>query len=113
MSTSTIAQLKKQCKDLKIKGYSKLSKKQMILLLENHKNENHKNENHEKNDNNYKKENHDKNDKIESNQDPFLNQYTVGDNLELLQKIASESVDLVYMDPPYNTGRDFYYFQDK
>ena len=24
-----------------------------------------------------------------------------------------ESVDLIYFDPPYNTGRDFYNFNDK
>lgn len=42
-----------------------------------------------------------------------MNQYMVGDNLDLLQGIPDQSIDLVYMDPPYNTGRDFFYFQDK
>jgi site-specific DNA-methyltransferase (adenine-specific) len=28
-----------------------------------------------------------------------------GDNLELLPRIADESVDLIYIDPPFNTGR--------
>ena len=28
-----------------------------------------------------------------------------GDNLPLLKKIASESVSLIYVDPPFNTGR--------
>jgi DNA modification methylase len=41
------------------------------------------------------------------------NAFIVGDNLALLATLASESVDMVYMDPPYNTGRDFHYFQDK
>ena len=39
--------------------------------------------------------------------------FKIGDNLELLKKLISESIDMIYMDPPYNTGRDFYYFQDK
>jgi len=30
-----------------------------------------------------------------------------GDNLEILRRyIENESVDLVYLDPPYNTGND-------
>lgn len=28
-----------------------------------------------------------------------------GDNLSVLQEIASESVDLIYIDPPFNTGK--------
>ena len=39
--------------------------------------------------------------------------YRVGDNLELLKELDTESIDMIYMDPPYNTGRNFYYFQDK
>ena len=39
--------------------------------------------------------------------------FLVGDNLELLKDLATESVDLIYMDPPYNTGRNFYYFEDR
>jgi DNA modification methylase len=42
-----------------------------------------------------------------------MDTYTTGDNLELLRGLAAESVDLVYMDPPYNTGRNFYYFDDR
>lgn len=41
------------------------------------------------------------------------NQFIVGDNLTLLQAIPAESVDMIYMDPPYNTGRNFHYFQDR
>ena len=44
---------------------------------------------------------------------PFTNMYTVGDNISLLKGISNESIDMIYMDPPYNTGRNFYYFQDK
>ena len=42
-----------------------------------------------------------------------MNKYIVGDNLELLKVTETESVDLVYLDPPYNTGRDFGDFIDK
>ena len=40
-------------------------------------------------------------------------QFLVGNNLEILKSLPDESVDLAYMDPPYNTGRDFGEFQDK
>jgi len=29
-----------------------------------------------------------------------------GDNLAILQSIANESIDLIYIDPPFNTGRE-------
>ena len=38
--------------------------------------------------------------------------FTIGDNLELLKNVSDSSIQLVYMDPPYNTGRDFHYFND-
>lgn len=43
----------------------------------------------------------------------FLNNYIVDDNLESLKKLPEESVDLIYFDPPYNTGRNFFDFDDK
>jgi DNA modification methylase len=42
-----------------------------------------------------------------------LNQYHVGDNKEYLPKIEDNSVDFIYIDPPYSTGRDFGDFVDK
>ena len=33
------------------------------------------------------------------------NKVFLGDNLAILQSLASESVDLIYIDPPFNTGR--------
>ena len=42
-----------------------------------------------------------------------LNNYIVGDNLAILKTIDDNSIDLVYFDPPYNTGRHFYNFDDK
>lgn len=43
----------------------------------------------------------------------MLNEYSIGDSRELLKKVKSSSVDLIYIDPPYCTGRDFYHFNDK
>ena len=43
----------------------------------------------------------------------ILNQYTVGNSLELLSNVDDNTVDLIYIDPPYCTGRDFYHFNDK
>ena len=42
-----------------------------------------------------------------------MNSYNVGDNLLLLKEMESESIDLIYFDPPYNTGRNFFNFNDK
>jgi DNA modification methylase len=41
------------------------------------------------------------------------NYYEVGDNIDLLKKLKNESINLIYFDPPYNTGRNFYNFNDK
>lgn len=42
-----------------------------------------------------------------------LNTYYIDDNLQLLKKLDNNSIDLIYFDPPYNTGRNFYDFNDK
>tara|TARA_B110000967_G_C18879245_1_gene560069 strand:+ start:1187 stop:2269 length:1083 start_codon:yes stop_codon:yes gene_type:complete len=41
------------------------------------------------------------------------NQFMVGDNIELLKQISDDSIDLIYFDPPYNTGRNFFDFDDR
>ena len=44
--------------------------------------------------------------------DDTNNLYIEGDNLEvlkILQKSYSDKVKLIYVDPPYNTGKDFVY----
>tara|TARA_B100001173_G_scaffold296129_1_gene291526 strand:- start:1876 stop:2841 length:966 start_codon:yes stop_codon:yes gene_type:complete len=41
------------------------------------------------------------------------NKYYIGDNLLLLKNISNSSIDLIYFDPPYNTGRNFFNFNDK
>ncbi len=40
------------------------------------------------------------------------NTFVEGDNLDVLRCLPSGSVDLVYIDPPYNTGNDFAYRDD-
>ena len=42
------------------------------------------------------------------------NLFVEGDNLDVLRAMAAagERVDLVYVDPPYNTGHDFAYRDD-
>jgi DNA modification methylase len=41
-----------------------------------------------------------------------MNEYVVGNSLEELKKLQDDSVNLIYADPPYNTGRDFGDFTD-
>ena len=45
---------------------------------------------------------------------PPWNTFVEGDNLDVLPTVAAEfgEVDLVYIDPPYNTGNDFAYADD-
>ena len=43
----------------------------------------------------------------------LCNTYHVGDNAILLSNIPNNSLDLIYFDPPYNTGRNFFDFDDK
>ena len=40
---------------------------------------------------------------------PAWNTFLEGDNLEVMGSLAPGTVDLVYADPPYNTGNDFAY----
>ena len=51
---------------------------------------------------------------VEDKKDEIINNnYYIGDNIALLNKLNDETVDLIYFDPPYNTGRHFYDFDDK
>lgn len=43
----------------------------------------------------------------------IINNFYVGDNLELMKEISDESIQLIYTDPPYNSGRNFGDFMDK
>ena len=39
------------------------------------------------------------------NERPMENKIIFGDNLSILKNLPSESVDLIYIDPPFNTGK--------
>jgi DNA modification methylase len=82
-------QLFLKCVELDIKNYKYKNKKELIKLIEDKENEN---ENENENDD---------------------NKYIVGDNLSLLKDLNENSIDFIYFDPPYNTGRHFYDFDDK
>lgn len=92
-SKMTRSELIAICKDKKVKGlklYSSKKKLELIALLSPTENTN-----------------------IQTNEELQKNNFYVGDNVELLKKIKSETIDMIYLDPPYNTGRNFYYFEDK
>jgi DNA modification methylase len=93
-SLKTRNELIKICKEKNIKGYSSKQKKQLIdLLIEN--------------DNNIVIS-------IDNIQDELQkNSFYIGDNIDLFKKIKNETIDMIYLDPPYNTGRNFYYFKDR
>ncbi|MFT4968007.1 MAG: DNA modification methylase [Candidatus Deianiraeaceae bacterium] len=37
----------------------------------------------------------------------MLNQLLYGDNLEVMRKMQSESIDLMYLDPHFNSNRNY------
>jgi DNA modification methylase len=37
----------------------------------------------------------------------MLNQLLYGDNLEVMRRMKSESIDLIYLDPPFNSNRSY------
>jgi DNA modification methylase len=37
----------------------------------------------------------------------FMNSLMLGDNLEMLKRVDSESVDLIYLDPPFFSNRNY------
>ena len=41
------------------------------------------------------------------------NKYYIEDNINLLKIIEKNSINMIYFDPPYNTWRHFYNFNDK
>ena len=44
--------------------------------------------------------------------DPVTNTFCEGDNLAVLARLDAASYDLIYIDPPYNTGNGFAYLDD-
>lgn len=41
------------------------------------------------------------------------NKLHLGDNLDIMKSLLDESIDLIYADPPFNTGRDWVEFDDR
>ena len=76
----------KRCEELGLKKYRNLKKQDIINLIK-------------------------ESDKKES--DKKENMFIIGDNIILMKQLENESIDLIYFDPPYNTGRDFFNFNDK
>lgn len=98
MDKKTKDQLIALCKESGLKGYSSKKKDELINMLSalstNEKTS--------------------PSSQAENLEEPFLkNNFYIGDNLELLRRTETNSIDMIYMDPPYNTGRNFYYFEDK
>jgi len=81
----TLKSLKEKCKELGIKGYSNKKREELIKIIEI------------------------KSKPIIINDD----NYQIGDNIDLIKELSNETIDLIYLDPPYNTRRDFYDFEDK
>ncbi|MEG0799547.1 MAG: DNA methyltransferase, partial [Bacilli bacterium] len=50
---------------------------------------------------------------ILSNPDDKFNFLLEGDNLHLLEKTHKEKIDVIYIDPPYNTGNEDFVYNDK
>ena len=86
-----------KCEELGIIKCKSKNKTELITLINNNIKIDH-----QINDSN------DSNDKIIKE-----NNYYIGDNIELLKNLDDEIIDLIYFDPPYNTGRNFYDFNDK
>lgn len=42
-----------------------------------------------------------------------MNTYIVDDNINVLKDTKNDLIDMIYFDPPYNTGRNFGHFNDK
>jgi len=96
------------CKEQKIKGYSSLKKDEIIKLIISSNSVVQAKPTEESNSGAESKP-------VEESKtsEEYINTYTIGDNIELLKKLNDKSIDMIYMDPPYNTGRNFHYFQDK
>jgi len=43
----------------------------------------------------------------------FLNNIILGDCLQILKEIPDNSIDLIFIDPPYNLGKPYNVYQDK
>ena len=102
-STKTREELIALCKEKKIAGYSGKKKSELLSMLSPPPSE-HVVVSDAKEPNEIAPT---------SDEEIHKNTFHIGDNVELLKKVKSESIDMIYLDPPYNTGRNFHYFQDK
>lgn len=93
-SKESLSNLKKICKEKKIKGYSKLKNKEDIikLILENQ----------------VSIVEHDSFINI-----PLKQEIIHGDTVQILPTLESESAQIIIADPPYNIGKDFGNQSDK
>jgi site-specific DNA-methyltransferase (adenine-specific)/adenine-specific DNA-methyltransferase len=106
-------QLLEKCEELGIQKCKSKNKNKIIELI-NNKFNNKPNDKPNENPNdepNYNL-NGEPNDNFQDKQ-ININNYYIGDNIALLQELNCETIDLIYFDPPYNTGRNFYDFDDK
>ena len=107
-----LPELKKYCKDNKIKGYSTLRKSQLIDLIKNQKSKNIDTEDLPKNTI-VEELNHEISDNTvivsKEGDIKFQNSNVTlykGDCLEMLDNVADKSIQLICIDPPYNIGKD-------
>ena len=93
METKTVTQLKTICKERNIKGYSTKTRDELIRLLSAPS-------------------------KVVSNvvpstMEPGRQDIMLGDTLEILPTLESNSAQIIIADPPYNIGKDFGNDSDK
>jgi site-specific DNA-methyltransferase (adenine-specific) len=93
METKTVTQLKTICKERNIKGYSTKTRDELIRLLSTPS-------------------------KVVSNvgpstMEPGRQDIMLGDTLEILPTLESNSAQIIIADPPYNIGKDFGNDSDK
>ena len=113
LSKKTKTELFADCEALSIQKYKSKSKPELIQLIQNASNKHKHVEEQDQEENvivsstSISSSNHDSTNIIESNA------YYIGDNLDLLHSLMDKSIHFIYFDPPYNTGRNFYDFDDK
>jgi len=112
LSKKTKTELFADCEALSIQKYKSKSKTELIQLIQNASNK-HKHkpvQEPEKEKQEEKEQN-----VIVSTSTNIIepNAYYIGDNIDLLHSLMDKSIHFIYFDPPYNTGRNFYDFDDK
>lgn len=107
-TTKTCKELIAICKERNLKGYSAKKKSELLALLSTTEHSSTVEAPSES-------ESESESESISTPDDGEVqkNTFHIGDNVELLKKVKTGVIDMIYMDPPYNTGRNFYYFEDK